>query len=91
MATPDSTNNSPLLSTAQQLRDFQESAVWHDIRTFLEMRIADHGKMLEQVSPVESSAIARSQGIIANARDLIDLPEMLVAELLAMSEEERLG
>jgi hypothetical protein len=75
-----------LASTIAGLKDEEaHSPLWHDVKKFLAQRIEDHQKVLE--SSDDMSQIIRSQAIIANSRDVLDLPELFRMELSANTNQ----
>lgn len=72
----------PLASTIAGLKNEDaHSPLWYDVKNFLAARIEDHRKVLE--SSDDLSQIIRSQAIIGNCRDILDLPELFRMELEA--------
>jgi hypothetical protein len=77
----------PLASTIEFLsKELPRNIFWHDLKNWLEGRIALHQRELENATDMFD--MRRSQGIIQNCRDILDLPEAWISELQA---EEQIG
>lgn len=61
------------------------NALWKDLVAFLNDRIKTHQDLLEATRDHDS--LIHSQGIIANCRDILDLPEMLKEALKEVDED----
>lgn len=79
----------PLSSSIAGIKDEDShSPLWHDVKNFLNARISDHQKVLE--SSEDMYEIIRSQAIIGNCRDILDLPQLFIMELSADSTNSNL-
>lgn len=61
------------------------NALWNDLRLFLQDRISTHQDLLE--TERDHLALVFSQGIIANCRDILDLPQFLQEALKQKAED----
>jgi len=75
-----------LLSSVGLLEKINEDAFWIDVTNWLNGRIELHNRELQ--SATDMSEVIKSQAIIANCQDLLDLPAMFITELTNINEDE---
>lgn len=73
-----------LVSTISNLKDFQESAVWQDMKAYLNDSTEVLHVHLEKAASIEQ--IKYIQGQLANCRLILDWPERTIQELETMKE-----
>lgn len=70
----------PLASSINLIKEVtRNNPFWLDVSRMIEDRIGMHQQVLETSN--DMNEIIRSQAIIANCRDILDLPERFIAEL----------
>lgn len=69
----------PLRSSTDELEDFKESRVWHDIKQFLEDRREIIHEKMKSVDSIEE--LRKLQGALEHIEDMLDLPDKFLNEL----------
>jgi len=80
MAKTPHPDDEPLRSTVDDLKEFKQSRVWHDIKCFLEDRKEDiMSKMSKRDLTIED--LRHLQGGLEHVNDMLDLPDKFINEV----------
>ena len=71
--------------------ELQKSLLWRDIETWCKSRIETHQRAVLENKDASLEQIRFSQGIIANCRDILDMPDFILTQLQELTTTEDHG